>query len=764
MEGWIDVRIDRSQFEVQPGKIVEIPVVLTNRGSEVDHLEFSLEGILPEWLGRQTPILMLAPGKTQQISLEVQPPSQLNAPAGVYPLLLRISSLRHSERFLVVDLQLIVAAAYRLGPISAFLAQNEFQVQPGAQVQFPLVILNDGFRPDQYSISVKGNSVIEKGMIERWFGMHPASINLQADQEEIVTVTCAPPRNAENRAGTYAFTLVITGQNNPTQSIELQGKMTLAPFYACQLNLLTPTLKPGERGVFEVVNLGNSHDFFIVQFNHPKAALEYRVISLLSKPGEVQRDPMENPYLSPWNHGTALRNVRIQGDEIGTYPGLMLHIPAGEKLRVEFLPTARKPSAWQNREESFTVEVTSSRLEKKLQECRAMLSPAPYPWLIQVFGGVFLILFILFFLMMFLWIRSAGIKLFPERGTATNTIPVVVWTSIPAKTQTLTTPVGTVTLTPVPSTPTQTVTVLPGTVVTPAPSATSTPTLAAPTATPTISTPAVTSDVLPIQNTGRLAMESDLEEELRIFVYDTNNLTFSPLPTITTGGSYPAWSPDGKQLAFTTNREGNNEIYVLNLENGVHFNLTNHPANDTDPSWSPDGQKIVFTSDRDNNLEVYVIELSTQSASNLTNNPANDSQPDWFLDQRIAFTSDRDGNQEVYIMNPDGQSQTNLSRNTANDFSPAGARDLSLIAFVSDRDNNPEIYVMSLQGENPVNLTNNQSGDEAPVWSPDSQWIAFMTNRMENWEIFVMRRDGSQLFNVTSLPPNERNPAWVGNP
>ncbi len=91
----------------------------------------------------------------------------------------------------------------------------------------------------------------------------------------------------------------------------------------------------------------------------------------------------------------------------------------------------------------------------------------------------------------------------------------------------------------------------------------------------------------------------------------------------------PDWSSDGRQLAFRSNRDGNDEIYVMDADGRNVRRLTNHPASDWNPSWSPDGQRIVFQSKRDENYEIYVMNVDGGNLVNLTSNPALDAAPDW---------------------------------------------------------------------------------------------------------------------------------------
>lgn len=93
----------------------------------------------------------------------------------------------------------------------------------------------------------------------------------------------------------------------------------------------------------------------------------------------------------------------------------------------------------------------------------------------------------------------------------------------------------------------------------------------------------------------------------------------------------PVWSPDGSQLAFVSDREGNNEVYVLNLANGKITNLTDDPAYDSEPTWSPDGKWIAFVSGRDGNADIYVVDLSGENLFRLTTDPGDDWFPVWGL-------------------------------------------------------------------------------------------------------------------------------------
>ena len=98
----------------------------------------------------------------------------------------------------------------------------------------------------------------------------------------------------------------------------------------------------------------------------------------------------------------------------------------------------------------------------------------------------------------------------------------------------------------------------------------------------------------------------------------------------------------GRKIAFFSNRDGNNEIYVMDTDGGNLRNLTNSPASDDCPNWSPDSQWIAFSSNRDGNEEIYIMDADGDNLRKLTNNDAFDAAPDWFAPPaHLVFPADR---------------------------------------------------------------------------------------------------------------------------
>ena len=277
--------------------------------------------------------------------------------------------------------------------------------------------------------------------------------------------------------------------------------------------------------------------------------------------------------------------------------------------------------------------------------------------------------------------------------------------------------------------------------------------------------------VFPGRN-GLIAFQSFRDGSSQIY---TETVPPSPVKRLTKGPhcfALPAWSPDGRRIAYEYNRDPdgkparNSDIYVMNANGNFPKRLTTTAGFDGDPAWSPDGKRIVFESTRSGNSDVWVMNADGTRPRNLTPKSLKfDGDPAWSPGgRRIAFTSSRNGNEDIYLINADGSgAPVNITSSPKDDFDPTWTPNGQFVAFVSNRDGNDEIYETNDRFQL-KRLTNDDGLDTFPAFSPDGKLITFSTDREDtgNRDVFYMSSDGdvSGVTALTQAPGWDQAPDW----
>jgi Tol biopolymer transport system component len=218
-----------------------------------------------------------------------------------------------------------------------------------------------------------------------------------------------------------------------------------------------------------------------------------------------------------------------------------------------------------------------------------------------------------------------------------------------------------------------------------------------------------------------------------------------------------AWSPDGRKLAFMSDRAGNFEIYLVNADGSEERRLTRAPEFDGVSSWSPDGSKIAFVRSVRNRFglpvreEVWVMNADGSGQQALGRGGGAAWSPDG---RKIAFRSERTGKAELFLVSVDGSGLVNLTRNPEADGDPIWSPNGKKIFFVRGRNGKSDVYVMNADGSRQLNLSRNpepphDGRDNSPAVAPNGRKIAFVSERGGTQQIYVMNADGSGLRRLT---------------
>lgn len=214
------------------------------------------------------------------------------------------------------------------------------------------------------------------------------------------------------------------------------------------------------------------------------------------------------------------------------------------------------------------------------------------------------------------------------------------------------------------------------------------------------------------------------------------------------------------RVAFHSDLEGANDIYVVNADGTGLERVTDHPGDDSDPDWMPDG-RLLFSSDRDGDQNIWVMDLETAALEQLTSydggrtggpTPAGDGR-------RIAFSSDRVFSWQVYVLDLDSGEIERITGPLPGRCNPAWNPAHDLIAYMAGGDLfGTDLRAIGPNGEDARELASTEGDNQDPQFSQDGSRLVWVTDRHGNWEIYEADSSGGGERRVSNTPQDERHP------
>lgn len=261
----------------------------------------------------------------------------------------------------------------------------------------------------------------------------------------------------------------------------------------------------------------------------------------------------------------------------------------------------------------------------------------------------------------------------------------------------------------------------------------------------------------------RIAMVGMRSGSKEIYVCDADGQNLAQLTDDKSISIGPAWYPGGRRLAYTSFRAAFPYIYSIDVGGRAltREKLTGFPGMNMGAAISPDSRKMALCLSKDGNPELYVMELQSKRLARLTRTPnAGEASPSWSPDGRqIVFVSDSPGRPQLFVANSDGSSPRRLTRRGSENVAPDWGRN-GMIAYTSLRDGHYQICVINPATGEDKQLTDDGADYEDPSWAPDGRHLVCSRAAGHRADVYILDTMGDGLIRLLNTSGDWRSPVW----
>jgi len=260
------------------------------------------------------------------------------------------------------------------------------------------------------------------------------------------------------------------------------------------------------------------------------------------------------------------------------------------------------------------------------------------------------------------------------------------------------------------------------------------------------------------QPTGKIVFTSVRNGNAEVCVINADATGFENLTDDNAYDDQPALSPDGTEVVFVSNRDGNRELYLMNLASGDVVRLTNTDDSEIDPAFAADASGVIYTLETDEGRDVYELDLVSGESRALYAGEEDERMAYQGPGGKIVYVAAVDGDDEIMLKDSSGRKQ--LTDSPGIDFMPTVTANGKQVFFVTVREGDYDLYLMNADGsdERPFLNTGTSEGRGAP--SPDGDYVAVANEETGTLNIYIYDMDGNLVSQLTNDAYDNYEPHW----